>query len=97
MASMSAEKVTVATLRAKKAAGERIVMVTASDYSLARIVDDAGVDIVLVGDSLGMVALGLDSTLPVTMDEMLVFTRAVARGARRPVRTCACQDLCTHQ
>ena len=80
---MSAEKVTVATLRAKKAAGERIVMVTASDYSLARIVDDAGVDIVLVGDSLGMVALGLDSTLPVTMDEMLVFTRAVARGARR--------------
>jgi 3-methyl-2-oxobutanoate hydroxymethyltransferase len=78
-----AEKVTVATLRVKKSAGERIVMVTATDYSLARIVDDAGVDVVLVGDSLGMVALGLDSTLPVTMDEMLVFTRAVARGAQR--------------
>ena len=80
---MGAEKVTVATLRAKKAASERVVMVTATDYSLARVVDDAGVDIVLVGDSLGTVALGLDTTLPVTMDEMLVFTRAVARGTRR--------------
>jgi len=80
---MSAEKVTVATLRAKRSAGERIVMVTATDYSLARIVDDAGVDIVLVGDTLGTVALGLDSTLPVTMEEMLVFTRAAARGTRR--------------
>jgi 3-methyl-2-oxobutanoate hydroxymethyltransferase len=76
-------KVTVATLRAKKAAGERIVMVTGSDFSLARIADEAGVDVVLVGDSLAMVALGLDSTLPMTMDEMLVFTRAVARGATR--------------
>ncbi|HWR98157.1 MAG TPA: 3-methyl-2-oxobutanoate hydroxymethyltransferase [Candidatus Methanoperedens sp.] len=82
---MSAEaaRVTVATLRAKHAAAERIVMVTAADFSLARIVDDAGVDVVLVGDSLGQVALGYDSTLPVTMEEMLVFTRAVARGARR--------------
>jgi 3-methyl-2-oxobutanoate hydroxymethyltransferase len=81
--SADAAKVTVATLRAKKAAGEPIVMVTGTDFSLARIVDDAGVDVVLVGDSLGMVALGYDSTLPVTMEEMLVFTRAVARGARR--------------
>ena len=81
--SADAGKVTVATLRAKRAAGERIVMVTATDFSLARIVDEAGVDVVLVGDSLGTVALGLDSTLPVTMDEMLVFTRAVARGTRR--------------
>jgi 3-methyl-2-oxobutanoate hydroxymethyltransferase len=80
---MSADKVTVATLRAKKAAGERIVMVTATDFSFARILDDAGVDVVLVGDSLGTVALGLDTTLPVTMEEMLVFTRAVARGTRR--------------
>jgi 3-methyl-2-oxobutanoate hydroxymethyltransferase len=80
---VNAERVTVATLRAKKAAGQRVVMVTATDYSLARIVDEAGVDIVLVGDSLGMVALGCESTLPVTMEEMLVFTRAVARGARR--------------
>jgi 3-methyl-2-oxobutanoate hydroxymethyltransferase len=80
---VSVEKVTVATLREKKRAGERIVMVTATDYSLARVVDEAGVDVVLVGDSLGTVALGLDSTLPVTMEEMLVFTRAVARGTRR--------------
>jgi len=77
--------VTIATLRAKKAAGERIVMVTATDYSFARILDDAGVDVVLVGDSLGTVALGLDSTLPVTMDEMVVFTRAVARGTSRAI------------
>ena len=80
---VSADRVTVATLRAKKAAGERLVMVTATDFSLARIVDDAGVDVVLVGDSLGTVALGLESTLPVTMEEMLTFTRAVARGVRR--------------
>jgi len=80
---MSADRVTVATLRAKKEAGERIAMVTATDCSLARIVDEAGVDVVLVGDSLGMVALGYETTLPVTMEEMLVFTRAVARGARR--------------
>jgi 3-methyl-2-oxobutanoate hydroxymethyltransferase len=58
-------------------------MVTATDCSFARIVDEAGVDVVLVGDSLGMAALGYDSTLPVTMDEMLVFTRAAARGATR--------------
>jgi 3-methyl-2-oxobutanoate hydroxymethyltransferase len=82
-------KFTVATLRARKAAGERIVMVTGSDFSLARIADEAGVDVVLVGDSLAMVALGLDSTLPVTMEEMLVFTRAVARGATRALQVSA--------
>jgi 3-methyl-2-oxobutanoate hydroxymethyltransferase len=76
-------KVTVAKLRAKKAARERCVMVTGTDYSLARIADEAGVDVILVGDSLANVALGMESTLPVTMDEMLVFTRAVTRGARR--------------
>ncbi len=81
--SADAGKVTVATLRERKAAGGRVVMVTGTDSSLARIVDEAGVDAVLVGDSLAMVALGLESTLPVTMEEMLVFTRAVARGARR--------------
>jgi 3-methyl-2-oxobutanoate hydroxymethyltransferase len=75
--------VTVATVRAKKAAGDRIVMVTSSDFSLTRVVDEAGVDLILVGDSLGMMSLGYDSTLPVTMEEMLVFTRAVTRGASR--------------
>lgn len=81
--SAAGEKVSLATVRSKRTAGERIVMVTAADFSLARIVDEAGVDIVLVGDSLGTVALGFESTLPVTMDEMLVFTRAVSRGVRR--------------
>jgi 3-methyl-2-oxobutanoate hydroxymethyltransferase len=80
---MEAQKVTVATLRAKKRAGEKLVMLTAADYSLARVLDAAGVDVVLVGDSLGQMVLGYDSTLPVTMEEMLVFTRAVARGVQR--------------
>ncbi len=77
------ERVTVRTLAEKKRRGEKIVMLTATDFSWARIVDEAGVDIVLVGDSLAQVALGQDTTLPVTMDEMLVFSRAVARGTRR--------------
>ena len=81
--SLDNEKITVATLRAKKIAGERLVMITGTDFSLARIADEAGVDVLLVGDSLATVALGYESTLPVTVDEMLVFTRAVGRGARR--------------
>jgi 3-methyl-2-oxobutanoate hydroxymethyltransferase len=63
--------------------GERLVMVTAYDAPSARLADEAGVDIVLVGDSAGTTVLGGDSTVPVTLEEMLVFTRAAARGARR--------------
>ncbi len=77
------ERTTVQTLQEKKVRGEKIVMVTAFDYSLARIVDEAGVDAVLVGDSLAQVALGYDTTLPVTMEEMLVSVQAVSRGTRR--------------
>jgi 3-methyl-2-oxobutanoate hydroxymethyltransferase len=66
-----------------KQRGERIAMLTAYDFPMARAVDAAGADILLVGDSLGMVVLGYDSTLPVTMEEMLHHTRAVARGAAR--------------
>jgi 3-methyl-2-oxobutanoate hydroxymethyltransferase len=64
---------------------ERIVMVTAYDYPSARLADAAGMDIVLVGDSAAMTVLGHASTVPATMDEMLMLTRAVARGARRPL------------
>ncbi len=74
--------VTVADLAAWKARGERFVMLTAYDALTARVLDEAGIPLLLVGDSLGMVVLGHDSTLPVSMTESLVFTAAVARGAR---------------
>lgn len=69
---------------AKSQAGERLVMVTAYDFPSALAVEEAGVDLVLVGDSGAMVVLGHDSTVGVTVDEMLVLTRATARGLRRP-------------
>ena len=68
-----------------KRRGERIVMITAYDAPSGRIADAAGVDLVLVGDSAAMVVLGHDSTVPATVDEMLILTRAVTRGARRPL------------
>jgi 3-methyl-2-oxobutanoate hydroxymethyltransferase len=68
-----------------KRRGEKIVMVTAYDAPGGRLVDAAGVDLVLVGDSAAMVVLGHDSTVPATMDEMIVLTRATTRGARRPL------------
>lgn len=75
-------KVTVASIQDKKAHGEPITVLTAYDYATARLVDEAGIDMVLVGDSLAMVVLGYDNTLPVTMDEMLHHTRAVRRAVR---------------
>jgi 3-methyl-2-oxobutanoate hydroxymethyltransferase len=66
-----------------KARGERIAMVTAYDATFAQMIDEGGADMLLVGDSLGMVVQGLDSTLPVTVDEMIYHCRAVARGAKR--------------
>ena len=78
-------KVTVPDVARMKAAGERITMVTAYDHAFARLLDEAGVDMLLVGDSLGMVVQGLETTLPVTLDEMVYHTRLVARGARRPL------------
>ena len=78
-----AGRVSVQTLREMKSKAERITMLTAYDYAFASILDEAGIDIVLVGDSLGMVALGYEDTLPVTVEEMMHHTKAVARGAER--------------
>ncbi|MDJ0890018.1 MAG: 3-methyl-2-oxobutanoate hydroxymethyltransferase, partial [Gammaproteobacteria bacterium] len=74
---------TVTTLHAMKQAGEKIACLTAYDASFARLLDDAGVEVLLVGDSLGMVVQGQETTVPVTMDHMVYHTRAVARGRRR--------------
>ena len=76
-------RVTTQTFHEKKARGERITMLTAYDYGTAAAIDRAGIDSILVGDSLGRVVLGYETTLPVTMEDMLHHCRAVARGAHR--------------
>ena len=68
-----------------KRRGQKVAMVTAYDFPSGRIADEAGVELVLVGDSAGMVVLGNESTVPVTMEELLMLTRAVTRGAKRPL------------
>jgi 3-methyl-2-oxobutanoate hydroxymethyltransferase len=78
-----AEKITVPEIVKKKRRGEKITCLTAYDYSFARILDQAGVDILLVGDSLGCVVQGHADTLPVTMEDMVYHIRAVARGRQR--------------
>lgn len=83
MSAKNSPRVTAPSLRAMKAAGERIAVLTAYDFPTARILDDGGIDVLLVGDSLGMVVLGHGSTLPVTMEDMIHHTKAVARAARR--------------
>lgn len=75
-------RITTATLRQMKLEKTKISVLTAYDYSTAKILDAAGAEVLLVGDSLGMVMLGYDSTLPVTMEDMLHHTKAVARGAK---------------
>lgn len=76
-------RVTVRSLAARKRRGERITMLTAYDFTFARIFETAGIDLILVGDSLGNVVQGAETTLPVTLDEMIYHTRLVARGLSR--------------
>lgn len=78
---MPNKRITTAAIREKKIKGEIVTMLTAYDAAFARLLDEAGVDMLLVGDSLGNVMLGYDSTVPVTMEEMLHHVRAVCRGA----------------
>jgi 3-methyl-2-oxobutanoate hydroxymethyltransferase len=73
-------RVTITQIREMKQKGERIAMLTAYDYATAKLIDEAGIPLILVGDSLGMVVLGYESTIPVTMDEMIHHTKAVVRG-----------------
>lgn len=81
--SVTDQKVTVSTLMEMKRGQQKIAMLTAYDFSFAQQVDQAGVDVVLVGDSLGMVVQGKETTIPVTMDEMVYHTRSVGRGLKR--------------
>jgi 3-methyl-2-oxobutanoate hydroxymethyltransferase len=79
---MANEKMTLARIKQKKMNGEKITMLTAYDYSAATLVDQAGIDTILVGDSLGNVMLGYESTVPVTMDEMIHHCKAVSRAVK---------------
>lgn len=76
-------RLTISDIKQMKTKGEHIPMLTAYDYATGRLVDEAGAPLILVGDSLGMVALGYESTIPVTMDEMIHHTKAVVRGAKQ--------------
>ncbi len=76
-------RVTINNIKGMKERGEKISMLTAYDYAFAKIIDEAGIPIILVGDSLGMVMLGYESTIPVTLEEMLHHTRAVVRGTKQ--------------
>jgi 3-methyl-2-oxobutanoate hydroxymethyltransferase len=80
---MSPSKIRVPDLKEKKSRGEKIAMLTAYDATMARLLDEAGVDALLVGDSVGMVVLGYENTVAVTLDDILHHTRAVVRGASR--------------
>jgi 3-methyl-2-oxobutanoate hydroxymethyltransferase len=84
-ASWTAGKLPLPELLELKRRGEKIAMVTAYDYPSARLADAAGVDLILVGDSAAMTVLGYESTVPITVDELLVLTKAVTRGAKRPI------------
>lgn len=77
--------VTITTLQEHKAAGEKFAVITAYDATFAGLIEDAGIEVILVGDSLGMVLQGHDSTLPTTIDEMIYHTHCVNRGCKKPL------------
>ena len=96
-------RITIQDIQTMKEHGERIPMLTAYDYTTAQMIDAAGIPLILVGDSLGMVVLGYDSTVPVTLDDMIHHTKAVVRGAQRalvigdlPFLTYATPDQALH-
>jgi len=76
-------RTTINQIKGMKQKGEKITMLTAYDYAMAKIVDEVGIPLILVGDSLGMVVMGYESTIPVTMDDMLHHTKAVVRGTKQ--------------
>jgi 3-methyl-2-oxobutanoate hydroxymethyltransferase len=78
-------RISINDIKEMKSKKERIVMLTAYDYPTAKLVDEAGIPLILVGDSLGMVVLGYDSTIPVTMEDMIHHTKAVSRGTKRAI------------
>ena len=80
----SAKRITTQVLQEMKHNGEKIAMLTAYDYSMARIVDGAGVDVILVGDSASNVMAGHETTLPITLDQMIYHAQGVVRAAKRP-------------
>jgi 3-methyl-2-oxobutanoate hydroxymethyltransferase len=77
------DKITVPRIREKKEKGEKITVLTAYDYPFAKLIDEAGIDILLVGDTVGIVVQGEESTLPVTLDQMIYHSRMVSRAAKR--------------
>ena len=79
------KKINAPDLRRMKKRGEKIAMLTAYDATMAKLLDRAGIDVILVGDSVGMVVLGYDTTVPVTLDDILHHTKAVTRGVSRPL------------
>lgn len=83
MSEQTIQKVTIPILHKKKKGGEKITALTAYNYPIAKIVDQSGVDLILVGDTLGMVVLGYENTIPVTMEEMIHHTKAVTRAVKR--------------
>jgi 3-methyl-2-oxobutanoate hydroxymethyltransferase len=81
---MNRKKVPILDIQAKKEQGEPITIMTAYDYPTALLVERSGIDILVTGDSIAMVALGLENTLPITMDELIYHCKAVTRAAKHP-------------